>query len=124
MSWPLARGAAGDLTPGAFGETSPAVRDLLRVTARAAAERHWREAGARGASAALSVYTATYRRRWGCAVALSGARLRLARRPTVEGQTAQAGRTAFTGFDPARHAHFTRAEVPIGRGPPLGQPRG
>ena len=82
--------------------------------------RHWREAGASSARAALSVYMATYRRRWGCAAALEGARLRVARSGLVEGSTAQA---MPTGFDPSSHAHFTHAQVPLQRGPPQGQRR-
>ena len=57
---------------------------------------------------------------WGCAVALSGARLRLARRPTVEGQTAQAEHTAFTGLPSVRHVTPTS----LGRrSPSVGDPR-
>ena len=62
---------------GAFGECSRDLHSLLHDTVHSAAERHWREAGATSARAAVSVYTAIYRRRWGCETALQGARLRV-----------------------------------------------
>ena len=101
--------------------TQSTIRSLLRVTAEAAAERHWREAGAASARAALSVYMATYRRRWGSTFALEGARLRIARTASVEGAAPHVHAASPAGFDPARHAHFTHAQVPLQRGPPQGQ---
>ena len=59
-----------------FGECSRDLHSLLHDTVHSAAERHWREAEATSARAAVSVYTAIYRRRWGCETALQGARLR------------------------------------------------
>ena len=50
-----------------------------------AAEQCWREAGATSARAAQSVYTAIYRRRWGCEAALQGARMKLSRGYLVSG---------------------------------------
>jgi hypothetical protein len=114
-------GGPHGLCVGAFSETSDSLRLLLRVTANYAAERHWREAGAVSQQAALSVFTATYRRRWGATFALAGARLRLARRELVGAtQTRRAAPRAGV-FHPGRHADFTRAERPIDRGLPRGQ---
>ena len=75
LQYPAVRGDC----VGAFGECSRDLHSLLHDTVRSAAERHWREAGATSARAAESVYTAIYRRRWGCETALQGARLRLSR---------------------------------------------
>jgi hypothetical protein len=114
-------GGPHGLCVGAFSETSDSLRLLLRVTANCAAERHWREAGAVSQQAALSVFTATYRRGWGATFALAGARLRLARRELVGAtQTRRAAPRAGV-FHPGRHADFTRAERPIDRGLPRGQ---
>ena len=81
---------------GAFGEFSTGTHSLLKVSAYSAALKFWREAGAKSLLAARAQYTATYRRRWGCAAALQGARLRIARRTLVEGQRQRAaGDTAM-----------------------------
>ena len=110
------------LCVGAFGETDQALRSLLRATAVSAAHLHWRTAGARSEATALGILTTTYRRRWGAAIALHGARLRISRRSCVQARAdvcaAPPGRR---GFDPARHAHYAYAEAPIERGPPQGQ---
>ena len=66
LQYPAVRGDC----VGAFGECSRDLHSLLHDTVRSAAERHWREAGATSARAAVSVYTAIYRRRWGCETAL------------------------------------------------------
>ena len=100
------------------------VRDLLRLVAQTAAATHWREAGARSETAALSSFTAIYRRRWGAEIALQGARLRIARRGIVAGHApppAHAARDA--GFDPASHVDVALASMPSDPdvGPPQGQ---
>ena len=64
---------------GAFRECSADVHALLRETATAAAAREWRESGAASHDAARAAYISILRRRWGCTVALAGARLRLSR---------------------------------------------
>ena len=95
----------------------------LSDTVRSAAERHWREAGATSARAAQSVYTAIYRRRWGCETALQGARLRFARAYLVSGGDiggAPRGGTRPT-FDPGDADHFAAAASPVLRGMPAGQ---
>ena len=61
LQYPAVRGDC----VGAFGECSRDLHSLLHDTVHSAAERHWREAGATSARAAVSVYTAIYRRRWG-----------------------------------------------------------
>ena len=136
---------------GAFGETSPAVRDLSGRCGRSSGgrgEMQGRSSGdlprragsppsesppaqrlsATGVRPALaprappsaSIHGHLPATLWGCAVALSGARLRLARRPTVEGQTAQAEHTAFTGLPSVRHVTPTS----LGRrSPSVGDPR-
>ena len=107
---------------GAFAEFSADLRDLCTAVARAASERFWRESGARSPAHAYSVLAATYRRRWGSAAALHGARLRLARRSAVlGGPCAPAAGPPGAGFDPARLDHFDHAQVPLTRGPPQGQ---
>ena len=108
---------------GAFGECSSDLHLLLSDTVRSAAERHWREAGATSARAAQSVYTAIYRRRWGCETALQGARLRFARAYLVSGGDvggAPRGGTRPT-FDPGDADHFAAAASPVLRGMPAGQ---
>ena len=87
-----------------------------------AAERHWREAGATSARAAVSVYTAIYRRRWGCETALQGARLRLSRAYLAAGGDARRARgAAHPTFDPGDADHFAAAASPVLRGLPAGQ---
>ena len=81
------------------------------------------EAGATSARAAQSVYTAIYRRRWGCETALQGARLRFARAYLVSGGDiggAPRGGTRPT-FDPGDADHFAAAASPVLRGMPAGQ---
>ena len=78
------------------------VHALLDETATAAAARRWRECGAISPDAARAAYITVLRRRWGCAAALHGARLRLARAYLVGGDDGDAGSgapTAGTGFD-------------------------
>ena len=83
---------------------------------------HWREAGATSARAAVSVYTAIYRRRWGCETALQGARLRLSRAYLAAGGDARHARgAARTTFDPGDADHFAAAASPVLRGLPAGQ---
>ena len=83
---------------------------------------HWREAGATSARAAESVYTAIYRRRWGCETALQGARLRLSRAYLAAGGDARHARgAARTTFDPGDADHFAAAASPVLRGLPAGQ---
>ena len=88
---------------GAFRECSRDVHALLHETAAAASAREWRECGATSADAARAAYTAVLRRRWGCTVALAGARLRLSRAYLAGGadQEATAAGDAATGFDTA-----------------------
>ena len=107
---------------GAFGECSRDLHSLLHDTVRSAAERHWREAGATSARAAESVYTAIYRRRWGCETALQGARLRLSRAYLAAGGDARHARgVARPTFDPGDADHFAAAASPVLRGLPAGQ---
>ena len=88
---------------------------------------HWREAGATSAlrtrgGDAESVYTAIYRRRWGCETALQGARLRLSRAYLAAGGDARHARgAARTTFDPGDADHFAAAASPVLRGLPAGQ---
>ena len=84
VSFPRVRGDC----VGAFAEFSGDLHALLEETASAACDRHWRTAGARSASAARSVFTTIYRRRWGCEAALQGARMRLSRGYLVGGRGA------------------------------------
>ena len=97
-------------------------------TADAAAEHHWRTAGATSALAARSTFMAIYRRRWGCAAALQGARLRLARAchaRTGPGPGAGGDEGDTCGFDPrGDHAAFAGAAAPIHGGFPAGQRSG
>ena len=110
------------LCVGAFAETSSSVRDLLRVTVEAASERCWREAGAESAMMARGVYAGIYRRRWGCAIALAGARLRLARTHTASSTASpRAGSGSTSAFDPGSHAAFAAAEAWTEDGVPMGQ---
>ena len=107
---------------GAFGECSRDLHSLLHDTVHSAAERHWREAGATSARAAVSVYTAIYRRRWGCETALQGARLRLSRAYLAAGGDARRARgAAHPTFDPGDADHFAAAASPVLRGLPAGQ---
>ena len=118
LQYPAVRGDC----VGAFGECSRDLHSLLHDTVRSAAERHWREAGATSARAAESVYTAIYRRRWGCETALQGARLRLSRAYLAAGGDARHARgAARTTFDPGDADHFAAAASPVLRGLPAGQ---
>ena len=118
LQYPAVRGDC----VGAFGECSRDLHSLLHDTVRSAAERHWREAGATSARAAESVYTAIYRRRWGCETALQGARLRLSRAYLAAGGDARhAHGAARTTFDPGDADHFAAAASPVLRGLPAGQ---
>ena len=68
------------------------------------------------------VYTAIYRRRWGCETALQGARLRLSRAYLAAGGDARHARgAARTTFDPGDADHFAAAASPVLRGLPAGQ---
>ena len=96
---------------------------MLKIASDSAALRCWRESGAKSMLAARSSLISTYRKRWGCATALHGARLRLSRRVLVGGQPAgfygdmdPGGPSG--GFDPSSHAAYTHASVPTGRGAP------
>ena len=110
------------LVVGAFAEASADVHNLLSLVVKSAAARHWREAGAASLLAAISVFTATYRRRWGCEFALQGARLRIARSSLVDGVSSPQDRVPPTsGFDPSSHADFARASEPPLCGAPAGQ---
>ena len=112
---------------GAFAEFSGDLHALLEETASAACDRHWRTAGARSASAARSVFTTIYRRRWGCEAALQGARMRLSRGYLVGGRgaadTAAAGGDGGlgSGWSPGDHAAFAAAAAPVLGGFPAGQ---
>ena len=100
---------------GDIGECSPDLHSLLSDTVDMAAERHWGEAGATSARAARSVYTAIYRHRLGCEVALHGSRLRLTRAYLVSG--GDGAGTGYSGMrptlDPADADHFTAAAPPV-----------
>ena len=118
LQYPAVRGDC----VGAFGECSRDLHSLLHDTVHSAAERHWREAGATSARAAVSVYTAIYRRRWGCETALQGARLRLSRAYLAAGGDARHARgAARPTFDPGDADHFAAAASPVLRGLPAGQ---
>ena len=118
LQYPAVRGDC----VGAFGECSRDLHLLLHDTVHSAAERHWREAGATSARAAVSVYTAIYRRRWGCETALQGARLRLSRAYLAAGGDARHARgAARPTFDPGDADHFAAAASPVLRGLPAGQ---
>ena len=110
LQYPAVRGDC----VGAFGECSRDLHSLLHDTVHSAAERHWREAGATSARAAVSVYTAIYRRRWGCETALQGARLRLSRAYLAAGGDARHARGATRPSDP----RSTREMLTISRPPP------
>ena len=108
---------------GAFAECSADVHSLLSDTVSSAAEQCWREAGATSARAAQSVYTAIYRRRWGCEAALQGARMKLSRGYLVSGVN-DGGAPRGGGrptFDPRDPDHFAAAASPVLRGTPAGQ---
>ena len=94
---------------------------LLNATAAAAASRYWREAGAADALAAKGVFTASYRRRWSCAVALSGGRLRVARMTLVTGEPPAPAVVGADDFDPSDHAAFAEIAGFVFGGPPRGQ---
>jgi len=98
-------------------------RALLHETAAAASAREWRECGATSADAARAAYTAVLRRRWGCTVALAGARLRLSRAYLAGGadQEATAAGDAATGFDFGDAAHMAAELAPMLGGAPAGQ---
>ena len=91
-------------------ECSPTIHALHRDVSEAAAAAAWREAGATSPQSALSVFTAMYRRRWGCETALQGARLRLMRARVAMGATTHQPGAAVAGLDPRQHAAFARAE--------------
>ena len=104
-------GETRGLAFGAFAEASTDVHTLLTATAAEAATRHWRAAGAASRAAALSTYTAHYRRRWGATAALAGARLRVARKPyVIDARGCAAATPAGTAdFDPADATQFSDA---------------
>ena len=112
LQYPAVRGDC----VGAFGECSRDLHSLLHDTVHSAAERHWREAGATSARAAVSVYTAIYRRRWGCETALQGARLRLSRAYLAAGGDARRAPrgAARPTFDPGHADHLLRG-LPVGQ---------
>ena len=112
---------------GAFRECSADVHALLRETATAAAAREWRESGASSHDAARAAYISILRRRWGCTVALAGARLRLSRAYLAGGDrddrdAAGAGGVA-AGFDFGDAARMAAEFAPILGGAPAGQRR-
>ena len=119
QEFPLVRGHVF----GAFRECSRDVHALLHETAAAASAREWRECGATSADAARAAYTAVLRRRWGCTVALAGARLRLSRAYLAGGadQEATAAGDAATGFDFGDAAHMAAELAPMLGGAPAGQ---
>ena len=108
---------------GAFGEASANVHTLLAATAKAAATRFWREAGATSVLTAEAAYMASYRREWGCEAAWAHARLRIARITYVTGDT-PAPAPGAGGFDPSDHAAFAQAADYAFGGLPQGQARG
>ena len=110
-----------------FGECSADVHALLRETATAAAAREWRESGASSHDAARAAYISILRRRWGCTVALAGARLRLSRAYLAGGDrddhdAADAGGVA-AGFDFGDAARMAAEFAPVLGGAPAGQRR-
>ena len=112
---------------GAFRECSADVHALLRETATAAAAREWRESGASSHDAARAAYISILRRRWGCTVALAGARLRLSRAYLAGGDrddhdAADAGGVA-AGFDFGDAARMAAEFAPVLGGAPAGQRR-
>ena len=112
---------------GAFRECSADVHALLRETATAAAAREWRESGASSHDAARAACISILRRRWGCTVALAGARLRLSRAYLAGGDrddhdAADAGGVA-AGFDFGDAARMAAEFAPILGGAPAGQRR-
>ena len=68
---------------GAFGESSGAVRALLRIVCDGIADARWREMGARSRAEALGFVTQAVRRRWGIAAVRAQAECRLSRRQYV-----------------------------------------
>ena len=95
---------------------------LLRETATAAAAREWRESGASSHDAARAAYISILRRRWGCTVALAGARLRLSRAYLAGGDrddhdATDAGGVA-AGFDFGDAARMAAEFAPILGGAP------
>ncbi len=110
---------------GAFRECSADVHALLHETATAAAAREWRESGASSHDAARAAYISILRRRWGCTVALAGARLRLSRAylaGDADHDAADAGGVA-AGFDFGDAARMAAEFAPILGGAPAGQRR-
>ena len=106
---------------------------LLRArpppTAAAAREggSGWRESGASSHDAARAAYISILRRRWGCTVALAGARLRLSRAYLAGGDrddhdAADAGGVA-AGFDFGDAARMAAEFAPVLGGAPAGQRR-
>ena len=77
-------------------------------------------AGASSPTAALSRYVSMYRRRWGCAVAVGAARLRVRRAYLVEGPRATRVEDS-PGFDPSDPAHLDAAGRHVEGGHPAGQ---
>ena len=108
------------------------------ICARAASrDRHgrggegdeWRESGASSHDAARAAYISILRRRWGCTVALAGARLRLSRAYLAGGDpdrddhdAADAGGVA-AGFDFGDAARMAAELAPVLGGAPAGQRR-
>ena len=110
---------------GAFRECSADVHTLLREAATAAAAREWRESGASSHDAARAAYITVLRRRWGCTVALAGARLRLSQAYLAgsdDHDAADAGGVA-AGFDFGDAARMAAEFAPILGGAPAGQRR-
>ena len=102
--------------------TAADVHALLRETATAAAAREWRESGASSQDVARAAYISILRRRWGCTVALAGARLRLSRAYLVGGDrddhdAADAGGVA-AGFDFGDAARMAAEFAPVLGGAP------
>jgi hypothetical protein len=64
-----------------------ALRRFSRDRHGPAAAREWRESGASSHDAARAAYISILRRRWGCTVALAGARLWLSRAYLAGGVT-------------------------------------
>lgn len=107
---------------GAFAEASANVHRFCEATADAAAERFWREVGGASQVAARARYLGLYRQRWGCAAALSGARLRISRVTYVtDAAPAEARTGGASTFDPASHEHVLSATAPRVGGSPAGQ---
>ena len=113
--------------PSGLQQCSADEHALLRETATAAAAREWRESGASSHDAARAAYISILRRRWGCTVALAGARLRLSRAYLAGGDrddhdAADAGGVA-AGFDFGDAARMAAEFAPVLGGAPAGQRR-